>query len=64
MKLSTRDKRIFLKCVEELNELSLELIHAVNKISKSNCGKITDEIVDVEKYLNLLKIYLNKNANE
>ena len=47
MKLSTRDKRIFLKCVEELNELSLELIHAVNKISKSNCGKITDEIVDV-----------------
>lgn len=55
MKLNEGDKHIFLKCAEELNELSLELLHAVNKPSKENIGKICDEIKDVEKYLKLLK---------
>ena len=55
MKLKRTDKHIFLKCSEELIELSLELLHAVNKPSKENVGKIRDEIGDVEKYISLVK---------
>lgn len=55
MKLTTKNKHIFLKCVEELNELSLELIQSVNKPNKNNLGKICDEIKDVEKYIDLIK---------
>lgn len=59
MKLSRDSKRNFMKCIEELTELSLELIHAVNKPNKENIGKICDEIKDVEKYLLLVKEHCN-----
>lgn len=59
MKLKRSDKHIFLKCAEELTELSLELLHAVNKPSKENLGKICDEIKDVERYLAFIKEYGN-----
>ena len=55
MKLDQKRKHIFLKCVEELNELAVELIQSVNKTNKNNWGKIFDEIEDVEKYIKLLK---------
>lgn len=55
MKLNQKDKHIFLKCVEELNELAVELIQSVNKENKNNWGKIFDEVEDVEKYIKLLK---------
>ena len=55
MKLSSKDKRIFLKLVEELNELSVELIQSVNKINKNNWGKICDEISDVEHWISKIK---------
>lgn len=55
MKLNRTDKHIFLKCAEELTELSLEILHAVNKPSKENVGKIFDEISDVEKYISLVR---------
>ena len=55
MKLKRTDRHICLKCSEELIELSLELLHAVNKPSKENAGKIRDEIGDVEKYISLVK---------
>ena len=55
MKLNRKHKHIFLKCVEELNELSIELIHAVNKVDKNNWGKICDEINDVEHWLSKIK---------
>lgn len=55
MKLNEKDKHTFLKCVEELNELALELIQSINKENKNNWGKISDEIEDVEKYIKLLK---------
>ena len=55
MKLSQRDKRIFLKCAEELNELATEILQSVNKPNKNNFGKICDEIKDVEKYLAIIK---------
>jgi len=51
MKLNRKEKHLFLKCVEELNELSVELLHAVNKADKNNWGKICDEIMDVEHWL-------------
>lgn len=59
MKFSRTDKRNVMKCIEELNELSLELLHAVNKPNKENMGKICDEIKDVEKYLKLIKVLCN-----
>jgi hypothetical protein len=55
MKLEEGQKHIFLKCSEELNELSVELLQSVNKPNKNNWGKIYDEIKDVEKYIKLLK---------
>jgi NTP pyrophosphatase (non-canonical NTP hydrolase) len=60
MKLNEKDKHNFMKCIEELTELSLELLHAVNKPNKENMGKICDEIKDVEKYLNQIKIICNE----
>lgn len=59
MKLNSETQHNFLKLVEELNELSLELIHAVNKVNKNNLDKISNEIKDVEKYLNILKKYVD-----
>jgi len=55
MKLNVDQKRIFLKCAEELNELSIELLQSVNKENKNNWRKIFEEIKDVEKYIKLLK---------
>ena len=55
MKLNSENKRIFLKCAEELNELAVELLQSANKPNKNNWGKIFDEIKDVEKYIKLLK---------
>ncbi len=55
MKLSRSEKYIFLKLTEELNELSKELLQAVNKIDKNNWGKICDEISDVENYIDKIK---------
>jgi hypothetical protein len=55
LKLSDQDKFIFLKCAEELAELSVELLQAVNKPRKNNYKKILLEIQDVEKYLKEIK---------
>lgn len=55
MKLNQKEKHIFLKCAEELNELSVELLQSVNKESKNNWGKIFDEVEDIEKYIKILK---------
>ncbi len=55
MKLNRKNKHALLKCAEELNELSVELLHAVNKAEKNNWGKICDEIRDVEHWLAKVK---------
>lgn len=60
MKLDRKNKHNFMKCIEELTELSLELLHAMNKPNKENIGKICNEIKDVEKYLNQIKIICNE----
>ena len=62
MKLNRKVRHSFMKCIEELNELSLELIHAVNKPNKENQGKICDEIKDVEKYLVHIKEFCNEKS--
>jgi len=54
MKLTPQQRDIFLKCAEELNELSLELLHAVNKINKNNRKSIKGEVADVKKQLDKL----------
>ena len=51
MKLNEEEKHIFLKCAEELNELAVELLQAVNKPNKNNWGKIFDELEDVRKWI-------------
>ena len=48
MKLNDKERYIFLKCAEELSELSKEILQAVNKKNKENFSKITSEIKDVE----------------
>ena len=55
MKLTSLEKTIFLKCIEELSELSVELAHALNKPKKNNYDKIISEIKDVENYLIKIK---------
>ena len=64
MKLNRKNKHTFLKSIEELTELSLELLHAVNKPSKNNLGKINDEIKDVEKYIEYIKLYCIEYKDE
>jgi len=51
MKLNEEQKHIFLKCAEELNELAVELLQAVNKPNKNNWGKIFDELEDAKKWI-------------
>jgi NTP pyrophosphatase (non-canonical NTP hydrolase) len=51
MKLNEKEKHIFLKCAEELNELAVEILHAVNKPNKENWGKIGDELEDAKKWI-------------
>jgi len=55
MKLSESDLKIFLKAIEEISELSLELIHAVNKPKKRNLKSIEEEMLDVEMAFKPLK---------
>ena len=60
MKLSEQDRFHFMKCVEELAELSVELIQAINKPRKKNDKKILLEIEDVEKHLKEVKRILHE----
>jgi TRAP-type C4-dicarboxylate transport system substrate-binding protein len=55
MNLTDPERHIFLKCAEELSELSSELLQAVNKKNKENFSKITSEIKDVENRLQSVK---------
>ena len=55
MKMTTKTKRVYLKLVEELSELSVELLHAVNKPRKDNSKEINSEISDVENWIKKLR---------
>ena len=59
MKLSEQDRFHFMKCVEELAELSVELLQTLNKPRKNNHKKILSEIENVEKYIKEVKAILS-----
>jgi len=62
MKLTNEESKVFKKPIEELTELSLELIHALNKVKKENTKEILEEISDVKKYINLLENLINERV--
>lgn len=49
--------REYLKLVEELNELAVELLQQVNKPTKARNKKILEEIEDVERRLKPVKLF-------
>lgn len=55
MNLTTKEKRIFLKLAEELTELAVELLQAVNKPNKNNLQQINSEISDIENWIKKLR---------
>tara|TARA_B100001094_G_scaffold253969_1_gene252584 strand:+ start:53810 stop:53995 length:186 start_codon:yes stop_codon:yes gene_type:complete len=55
MSLSDYQRDLFLKCSEEILELSLELLFAVNKPRKKNKKRILSEIKDVERQIEFIK---------
>jgi|TARA_B110000495_G_scaffold160380_1_gene144719 hypothetical protein len=63
MKLTKRQRKIFLKCAEELNELSTKLLQAVNKKDKCRYNDIVLESQDVESRLIELHDILLVNKN-
>lgn len=46
-----RERHILLKLAEELSELSVEVLHCVNKPKKENLNEIFSEIKDVQKWI-------------
>jgi hypothetical protein len=62
MKLKARQKKVFLKCVEELNELSTALMQELNK-KKCKYNEICLEVKDVEARLTDLKDVLRPDKN-
>tara|TARA_R110000824_G_scaffold210358_7_gene396241 strand:- start:4255 stop:4437 length:183 start_codon:yes stop_codon:yes gene_type:complete len=56
--VNASQKRDFLKLVEELSELSVELVQQINKPTKARNKRISDEIEDVEKRLKPVKKFL------
>ena len=63
MKLTKNQKKIFLKCAEELNELATKLLQEVNKKDKCRYNDIVRESKDVDARLSDLKdiLLIDKN---
>jgi hypothetical protein len=55
MRLNKQQKKIFLKCAEELNELSTKLLQEINKKDKCRYNDIVLESQDVDARLSELK---------
>jgi len=64
MNLNDKDKHIFLKCAEELSELSTEILQTVNKKNKQNFNKINGEIKDVESRFSQIREILFIKSKE
>ena len=58
------NQKIFLKCAEELSELSTVILQQINKPYKNKIKKIREEIADAEKCINILKKEINTINNE
>lgn len=71
MNLNKKQKKVFLKCAEELNELATKLLQEINKKDKCRYNDIVRESKDVEARLRVLKSVLcikenfpNYNSNK
>ncbi|MGI9357965.1 MAG: hypothetical protein ACR2ON_01010 [Paracoccaceae bacterium] len=58
MNLNKKQKKVFLKCAEELNELATKLLQEVNKKDKCRYNDIVLESQDVDVRLETLKSVL------
>lgn len=63
MILNKKQKKVFLKCAEELNELSTKLLQEVNKKDKCRYNAIVLESQDVDARLTELKHILRIEQN-
>ena len=63
MNLNKKQKKIFLKCAEELNELATKLLQEVNKKDKCRYNDIVLESQDVDARLSTLKSVLRIKEN-
>lgn len=63
MILNKKQKKVFLKCAEELNELSTKLLQEVNKKDKCRYNAIVLESQDVDTRLTELKHVLRIEQN-
>lgn len=63
MNLNKKQKKIFLKCAEELNELATKLLQEVNKKDKCRYNDIVLESQDVDTRLATLKDVLRIKEN-
>jgi len=63
MILNKKQKKVFLKCAEELNELSTKLLQEVNKKDKCRYNDIVLESQDVDARLTELKHVLQIEEN-
>jgi len=62
MKLNSKQKKVILKCAEELNELSTVLLQEVNK-RKCKYNDIVAEMQDVEARISNLRDLLLPDRN-
>ena len=63
MILNKKQKKVFLKCAEELNELATKLLQEVNKKDKCRYNDIVLESKDVDARLIELKYILRIEEN-
>ena len=63
MNLNKKQKKVFLKCAEELNELATNLLQEVNKKDKCRYNDIVLESQDVDVRLEILKSVLRIKDN-
>jgi hypothetical protein len=63
MNLNKKQKKIFLKCAEELNELATKLLQEVNKKDKCRYNDIVLESQDVDARFATLKNVLRIEEN-
>lgn len=63
MNLNKKQRKVFLKCAEELNELATKLLQEVNKKDKCRYNDIVLESQDVDARFAMLKSVLRIEQN-
>ena len=63
MNLNEEERRVFMKCAEELSELSTVILQELNK-NKCKYHSICQEVEDVDLRLSQVKIILKNETRE